>query len=446
MKINLKIRRGIFLLISPILFLPTQVMPADATFIYPQSDFSIYYILVLAVAGGLILNLMPCVLPVLSIKILSLIKHGEYDALTRKLHGLVYTAGVVISFLVVAGLLLGLRASGKMAGWGFQLQAPWFIATLIYLFYVMGLGLSGFIELGASLARIANIFKYHSGLMGSFLNGVLAMVVATPCTVPFMGTAMGYALSHSTLIALLVFTALGLGLALPFLLIAFIPALARLLPKPGRWMETLKQFFAFPLYLTSVWLLWVLSRLTGDDSIILILIGLVMITFSLWLWRLNTYGNKLFFIRSVALFFLLAAVLVLPAPGETEIQRPVSSKATANGHTVLPYSEERLESFLAGNRIVFVNLTADWCITCKVNELIAINDARVVATFNEKDVVHLKGDWTNGDETISRVLERFGRSGVPLYLLYQPGRAKPRILPQLLTPEILIQALESPKA
>ena len=437
------IRRKTFLWVFYILFLHAQIVMAETTSTYSQSNFTIFYILILAVAGGLILNLMPCVLPVLSIKVLSLIKHSEYNSFTRKLHGLTYTAGIVVSFLIAAGLLLGFRASGEAAGWGFQLQSPLFVAILIYLFYVMGLGLSGFIELGSSLTKTANLLNRHSGVTGSFLNGILATVVATPCTAPFMGTAMGYAISQPTVIALLIFAALGLGLALPFLLIAFIPVLARLLPKPGHWMETLKQFFAFPLYLTAVWLLWVLSRLTNSDSVILVLIGLIMITFSLWLWRLSVMRDKPYVIRTFALIILINASLILPAPGQIGTNRPSSFDATNNGYTSFPYSEQRLTQSLAENKIVFVNLTADWCITCKANEHIAINSDNVIAAFKKKNVIYLKGDWTNGDETISRVLEQFGRSGVPLYLLYRPGIADPTILPQVLTSAILIKALES---
>lgn len=434
---------GRFLLIFCALILTMSVAGAEATSGYSHADFSFFYILILAVAGGLILNLMPCVLPVLSIKILSLIKHGEYNSLTKKLNGLAYTSGIIISFLVIAGLLLVLRASGEAAGWGFQLQSPWFVATLAYLFYVMGLGLSGFIEIGASMVNLVNLPKNHSGMIGSFLNGMLATVVATPCTAPFMGTAMGYAVSQPMTSALLIFAALGLGLALPFLLIAFVPALARLLPRPGHWMETLKQFFAFPLYLTSVWTLWILSRLSDSDTIILVLTGLVMITFSLWLWRLSRHGKKPYFARTLAVISLLGAVLVLPAPGETATRRSDAMNITSDGQTILPYSEQTLEQFVGKDRIVFVNLTADWCITCKVNEHVAINDQRVVTAFKKKNVVYIMGDWTDGDERIGRMLERFGRSGVPLYLLYLPGRAKPIILPQILTPEILIGALES---
>lgn len=431
------------MLIFSLLFHALPSVGAEVTSAYSYAGLNFFYVLVLAVAGGLILNLMPCVLPVLSIKVLSLIKHGEYNSLTRKFNGLAYTAGIIISFLVFAGTLLGLRASGEAAGWGFQLQSPWFVATLIYLFYIMGLGLSGFVEIGASLANVVSFTGNRSGMAGSFLNGILASVVATPCTAPFMGTAMGYAMSQPTASALLVFAALGLGLASPFLIIAFIPALARLLPRPGHWMETLKQFFAFPLYLTSIWLLWVLNQLSRNNSVFLVLAGLVMITFALWLLRLGRRGKRPYFVYTLAFIALLGAVLVLPAPGETEIRRSPTMESRTDNQTRLPYSEQILQRFVGKDRIVFVNLTADWCITCKVNEHVAINDQRVITAFKEKNVVYIIGDWTNGDENIGRMLERFGRSGVPLYLLYLPGKTDPIILPQILTPEILIRALES---
>lgn len=402
------------------------------------------FILLLAFTGGILLNLMPCVFPVLSIKILSLIKSGTHDRLQRKLHGLAYTSGILASILVFAGVLLGFRAAGEAVGWGFQLQSPLFVAILIYILFIMALALSGFVDIGTSLTRTGNLLDKRQGLTGSFLNGTLATIVATPCTVPFMATAVGFALTQGIPAALTVFAVLGLGLASPFLLLAFMPALAERLPKPGRWMETLKQFLAFPLYFTVIWLVWILDRLTGSDTIALVLAGLVFIVLALWLWRLGLRSRRPLLIRGPALLAVITALILLPGvvmeAGDREKQRQSASEKY--GFTTVPYSESGLRQALAEQRPVFVNINADWCITCKVNEQVALKDSRVHKAFSNHNVLYMEGDWTDGDETLTRLLNRFERSGVPLYLLYQPGEAEPRILPQLLTPATVISALE----
>jgi DsbC/DsbD-like thiol-disulfide interchange protein/cytochrome c biogenesis protein CcdA len=396
------------------------------------------YALLLALAGGFILNLMPCVFPVLSLKILSLIKSGSHEPRQRRLHGLAYTAGILVSILVFGVVVLGIRAAGESVGWGFQLQSPWFVAALTYVLFIMGLVLSGLIEPGASLSRAGNLLQSHDGLAGSFLSGVLATLVATPCTVPFMATAMGYALIQPAPAALAVFAVLGLGLASPFLLVAFVPALARHLPKPGRWMQTLKQFLAFPLYLSVVWLLWVLNRQTDANVLALVLIGLVLIAFALWLWRLAG-GRRALAARILAVAALLTAIGLLPGLG-TPVP-PASRNTAPAGADTEPYSKTALDNALAAGRPVFVNIGADWCITCKVNERYALDSKAVRDAFARHHVLYLVGDWTNGDETLTRVLRSFDRPGVPLYLLYLPGRDNPLVLPQLLTPDLIVAAL-----
>ena len=402
-------------------------------------------VLLLALAGGIILNAMPCVFPVLSLKIVSLVESGSHDSAVRKQHGLAYTAGVVLSFMLVAAVLIGLRFAGEQVGWGFQLQSPWFIAFLIYLLFILGLSLSGFVEFGASLQNMGSGLGAKqmaaNDWRGSFFTGVLATIVATPCTAPFMGTAMGFALGQSVLVALLVFAFMGLGLALPFLLIAYIPALANALPKPGNWMVQLKEFLAFPIYLTVVWLIWVFSHQTGSDAIVMILIGLVFLTLGLWIWRITMYRDSTLLPRILALACVVVALsAVMYAIAVDKPQTTVVDSSDQDGFTQAAYSSERLQQALDNNQPVFVNMTADWCITCKVNERVALGTDDVKQAFAGKDMVYLKGDWTNSDPLISEYLARFRRDGVPLYVYYPPGE-EPKILPQILTSNIVIEAI-----
>lgn len=405
-------------------------------------------VLVFALAGGFILNAMPCVFPVLSLKVVSLIESGNHSAALRRQHGMAYMAGVVLSFLVVAAVLIALRLAGEQIGWGFQLQSPLFIAFLIYLLFVLGLSLSGFIEFGAALQNIGSgIASDDQHWRGSFMTGVLATVVATPCTAPFMGTAMGFALSQPIVIALLVFAVMGLGLALPFLLIAFIPALANALPKPGNWMVQLKELLAFPIYLTVVWLIWVLSRQTSGDAVIYILLGLVVLALALWIWRQTLYRDRVLWARAVAASAVVLALgvgFVGVSDSEDSLIRTAEQaqgeESSRDGFIEAAYSPQRLDEALASGSPVFVNMTADWCITCKVNERVALSTDQVKSAFAANSVVYLKGDWTNADPQISEYLARFNRDGVPLYVYYAPGQ-QPKLLPQLLTAGIVLDAL-----
>ena len=407
------------------------VVDAHSSVFSGESSASMSFLLVLlfALFGGLILNLMPCVLPVLSLKVMHLVE--ERDASNRKIQGIAYTAGVVVSFLVIAGLMLALRAAGEGIGWGFQLQSPIFIGFLVYVVFVLGLSLSGFLELGASLTQLGNLGTRFTGpLSSSFMTGALATVVATPCTAPFMGTAMGIAVTMSTPLALLVFATLGLGLALPFLIVAFVPAFANALPRPGQWMVTLKELLAFPLYLTAIWLLWVFANQTGVDQLAMLLAGLVLIVFGIWILRTKP-ENRIALVAALVIW--VAALAVLPT---------VNSAGSDNPIEKIAYSEQALSAAQRNNQAVFVNMTADWCITCKVNERVALRNAEVEDLFSEQGVVYLEGDWTNSDENITKVLERFERSGVPLYLAYLPGESEPQVLPQVLTPGIVLEAFE----
>jgi thiol:disulfide interchange protein/DsbC/DsbD-like thiol-disulfide interchange protein len=408
---------------------PKLVESADVTEAPPA------YLLVLlfALLGGLVLNLMPCVFPVLSIKAMSLVDARGSTAGKQRSHALAYTAGVLLSFLGLSGLLIALRSSGAAIGWGFQLQHPGFVAALAYLFFAMGLSLSGVVEFGTRLMGVGQSLASAEGYRGSFFTGVLAVAVASPCTAPFMGTALGYALSQPAYVALTVFAALGLGLALPFLAIGFVPALAKVLPRPGKWMENFKQFMAFPLYLTTVWLLWVLGGLTDRNGMTLALLGLTLIAFALWLW------NRSSGIATVMKFAAIAAALALLASPllAKQVAGPAGGIADTSHE---PYSEARLAELRAEGRTVFVDFTADWCITCKVNERVALASTDVRKAFAERKVAWLVADWTREDPAITAALARFGRNGVPLYLVYA-DHAEPAVLPQLLTPDIVISAL-----
>lgn len=383
-------------------------------------------VLLFALAGGMILNLMPCVFPILSIKVLSFTMNHKTDR-SRHIHGLVYTAGVVSSFVVIAIAMLSLRAAGESIGWGFQLQSPLFVIFLIYLFFVMGLGLSGYLEIGSSLMSMGQNSQNEEGLRSSFMTGVLATTVASPCTAPFMGPALGFAISQSASIAILVFAFLGLGMALPFILLAWIPGLTKRLPKPGPWMDVFKQFLAFPIYLTAVWLLWVAGRQTSIDVAAAVIIGLVLLVMGLWMWKLNSKPLT----RLIAVLTFSAALAVpIAAISESKVEPEF-----------LTYSPELLADLRNDNQPVFINLTADWCITCLVNERVALSSEKVLGLMRDSGINYLKGDWTNSDPQITELLGRFNRSGVPLYLLYPRGQGEAEILPQILTESMVIDAL-----
>jgi thiol:disulfide interchange protein DsbD len=392
-----------------------------------------------ALLGGLILNLMPCVFPVLSIKAVSVIESRRNDASAERLHALAYTAGTVLSCSAIALAIVLLREGGQQLGWGFQLQAPAFVAFLAYLMLALGLSLSGLVQFGTALMGVGQELVEQGGFSRSFFTGVLAVVVASPCTAPFMGTALGFALTQPIHVALPVFATLGVGLALPFLLLGFFPALGAWLPRPGRWMETFKQLMAFPLYLTVVWLLWVLGRQTGIDAVALVASGLVLLAFALWLWGTQPRG----LLRSaLAVAAALGALGLLAHPALTISAGRAPAEVTGTAGTVQsePYSDARLAELRAQGRMVFVNFTADWCITCKVNEKVVFQNAEVRRVLAEKNVAWLTADWTTPDPAITAALERFGRSGVPLYLLY-PAVGEPEILPQVLTPGMMIEAV-----
>ncbi len=401
----------------------------------------------LALAGGLALNVMPCVLPVLSVKVLALAGHAGGSRAVRAAHGFAYTAGVLVAFGLVAGTLLGLRTGGELVGWGFQLQSPVFVTLLADLLFVMGLTLSGVVTLGSRLAGAGSGLAGRGGYPGSFFTGALATVVATPCTAPFMATAVGYALVQPAPVAFAVFLALGLGFALPYLALSLAPGWARLLPRPGAWMERLKQFLAFPLYASVAWLVWVLSQQVGPTGLAACLASLVLLALGAWLYEASRHGAGLWrrLGRPAAIASSIAA---LGLATFTAAPTASSGARTPTDPSWEPYTAARLAELRGRGIPVFVNVTAAWCITCLVNERVALRSPEVTARLAQKGVASLKADWTNRDPAIAQVLASFQRSGVPLYVLYpgaKTGAANshgPRVLPQVLTEGIVLEALE----
>ncbi|MFL7986630.1 protein-disulfide reductase DsbD family protein [Xanthomonas vasicola] len=398
----------------------------------PHTDKGLLGMLVLALIGGLVLNLMPCVLPILSLKVLGLAHSGESRGHARS-HAIWYSLGVLVSFAAIGGLVIGLRAAGQAAGWGFQLQQPWFVAALAYLMFAVGLSLSGVFTLGTNLGGIGQSLAARNGPLGDFFTGVLACVVASPCIAPFMGTALAYAFTAPALLAMLVFLALGLGLALPFLLIGFVPSLARRLPTPGAWMETLKQVLAFPMYLTAIWLLWVLGKQRGVDALALMLVGATLLALGLWCFERSRWKSHRLGMGLATAMLVLALV---PVVAVTRLSLPAATAAEG----VVAFSPQLLDRLRADNRVVFVNMTADWCVTCKANEKNVLSSAEFRDALRRVDAVYMKGDWTNVDPAISTFLDQHQAVGVPLYVVYGPG-APPAILPTVLTGAITEDAL-----
>ena len=392
--------------------------------------------LALALLGGLILNLMPCVLPILSLKALSLAESGRDGGDARR-RALWYTAGVLVSFVAVGALAIALRAAGQALGWGFQLQQPWVVGLLAYVMFAVGLSLSGVFAIGHRLAGTGHGLATRRGPVGDFFTGVLAVVVASPCTAPFMGVALAYAFTAPTTLALLVFAVLGLGLALPFLLIGFVPALASRLPRPGAWMDTLKQVLAFPMYLTAVWLLWVLGKQRGIDAVGLALVGLVVLALGLWWFQRARFAAAPL---QRALALVLAASALVPLAMVHRLPAISTATPTAEGHVA--YSAERLAALRAEGRIVFVDMTADWCVTCKANEKAVLNTDAFRDLLARHDAVMMTGDWTNVDPAITAFLEQHKAVGVPLYVMYPRAGGEGEVLPTVLTHDTVRQAFE----
>lgn len=398
---------------------------------------SLWLALGLAFLGGMLLNLMPCVFPILSIKILGFAQGHGPTAMRR--HGLLFGAGVLVSFWVLAGGLIALRAGGEAIGWGFQLQNPLIVAGLAVLLFALGLSLMGLFEIGLGLSGKAGQLDRGEGSAGAFGSGVLATVVATPCTAPFMGAALGWALAQPAASSLAVFTALGAGMALPYMLLSFFPAWLRRLPKPGPWMVTLKQVLAFGLFATAIWLIWVFGLQTGMDGVALLLGALTLVAFAAWLvhrWTWTAIGTRLRVVTRGLAVGALALALVAVLSGSRQVAEPL---ATANGWEA--FSPERVEDLRAAGEPVFIDFTAAWCLSCQVNKRVALDTRAVTDAFAARGVNRMRADWTHYDPVITEALESFGRSGVPLYVLYPPG-GEPILLPEILTPGLVLSALD----
>jgi thiol:disulfide interchange protein DsbD len=392
--------------------------------------------LLLAFAGGVVLNLMPCVFPVLGIKVLGFVNQAGSDRRKVVLHGLVFTAGVVLSFWVLVGILIALRAGGDQLGWGFQLQSPAFVFGLAAVLLVFGLNLSGVFEIVSGVPGGTSGLLARTGFSGSFFTGVLATLVATPCSAPFLAPALGAALAFSPTESFLVFTVIAIGLSTPYLLLSMFPGAVRMLPRPGAWMETFRQFMAFPLYATVGYLVWVIAGQVSESGLLSVLIGLVLIAMGAWAYgRWRGFGAS----AGRARFGLLSAIALFAFggwfgwPGFSAPEEIAWDK----------WSPETVERLRADGRIVYVDFTARWCATCQANKRVVFHSEEVLRTFREKGIATVRGDWTRRDPQISAELARYRRNAVPFDLIWFPGKSEPVTLPEILTPGIVLRAVES---
>ncbi|MDI3255174.1 MAG: protein-disulfide reductase DsbD family protein [Bacillota bacterium] len=396
-------------------------------------------VMVLAFVGGIILNLMPCVFPVLFIKGLSLLNSGQQERRKLRAHGLVYTLGILVSFWIVVALLLLLRAGGKQLGWGFQFQSSGFVAIMALLLFFLGLSLAGMFEIGLSLTSAGSGLAAKHGYSGSFFTGVLAVIVATPCTAPFMGAAIGYALAHSALVSFLVFTALALGLAAPYLLLAFQPAWTRILPRPGAWMEVLKQATAIPVFGTVIWLVWLFAQTAGANALVGLLSAFVLLAIAGWI--LGRWPSKASATAAAAIVIICAVALSLFSVRRLGAA-PVPANAAASSEWQ-PFTADIVDKYRRQGRPVFVDFTAKWCLSCQVNERVVLARTDVQQKFRDGHFALVRADWTNSDETITKALNALGRSGVPAYAVYSAApQDPPQVLPEVLTPGIVLSALD----
>jgi thiol:disulfide interchange protein DsbD len=415
--------------------LPALGGAAEAPVSAPAPSTGLGLALLLALAGGALLNLMPCVFPVLSLKVLGFAAHAG-DRRQVLAGGLAYTAGVVLSFIALAGLLLALRAGGEQLGWGFQLQSPAVVAVLAALFTLIGLNLAGVFEFGSVLPGSLAAARARHPVVDSLLTGVLAVAVASPCTAPFMGASLGLAVTLPAVQALAVFAALGLGMALPYLAASAWPALARALPRPGVWMAHFKTLMAFPMFATVIWLVWVLGQQAGIDGAAALLVLLLALAFAAWALGSSALGPQARRGLGALAVLLMAAALFWAAPAlhqEAVAAAPEASEASASSAKWQPWSAARVALAQAEGQPVFVDFTAAWCVTCQVNKRTTLARTEVQAAFDSRRVLLLRADWTRRDAAIGAELTRLGRSGVPVYALYAPGRAAPQLLNEILS-------------
>ncbi|MGH9561838.1 MAG: protein-disulfide reductase DsbD family protein [Terracidiphilus sp.] len=395
-----------------------------------------------AFLGGLLLNLMPCVFPVLFLKGLALVNSGTEERHKLRAQGLVYTAGILVSFWALVALLLGLRAAGATLGWGFQFQSPVFLSLMAALLFFLGLSLAGQFEIGLTLTSAGGSLAAKQGYAGSFFTGVLAVIVATPCTAPFMGTAIGYALAQPAGVTFAIFTALALGLAAPYVALTLQPAWTRLLPKPGAWMDILKQAVSVPIFATVIWLAWVLAQAYGAALLAALLCIFLLLAIAGWFlgrWPAQRWAT---IVAALLVLTVFAACVAAPREFAIESSAQLSSKGSApRSGPWQPWSADAVQHALASGQPAFVDFTAGWCLSCQVNERVALNRPEVMRAFGEKDVVLFKADWTREDPAITQELTTLDRSGVPVYALYAPGQTAPTLLPQVLTPSIVLDAI-----
>ena len=412
------------------------------------ADLPLAEAILFAILGGLILNLMPCVFPILSMKALALVQAGHTERPWTD--GIAYLLGVLVTFAGLAGALLWLRAMGEDVGWGFQLQSPLSVAILAYILTLVGLNLSGVFNVGGSIQNTGQGLAGKGGLAGAFFTGVLAVVVAAPCTAPFMGAAMGYAFTQDPIITIVVFLALGLGLALPWVIVSFSPALIRLLPRPGAWMERFKQFLAFPMYAAAAWLVWVLSQQVDPEGLFRVMLGLVMLALAAWAFGVvqarAAQSQRIILSSIVFLLALAASVGLIATPFATRTGDGMV--AEGEGGAQMPkiaYTAARLAELRNEGRPVFVNLTAAWCVSCLYNERVALSSKAVADLFKATNTAYVVGDWTNQNAEIGKLLKEHGREGVPLYLYFPPGSGQPQVLPQILTETLIVETVGASK-
>jgi thiol:disulfide interchange protein DsbD len=393
-----------------------------------------------AFLGGILLNLMPCVFPVLSLKVLGFARHHESRASMRR-HGIAFAAGVIVSFWLLAAALVALRAAGEQLGWGFQLQSPAVIAALALLFFILALNLSGVFEVRQLVPSGMATWNAKNPVVNDVLSGALAVLIASPCSAPFMGAALGYALTEASVSTWLIFTALGAGMALPYLALAFFPRWREKLPKPGMWMVRLKQFLAFPLYATVLWLLWVLGAQLDNDAVARLGMALLLVGFALWAWQaMRTGGRRTWGIAAVA---GVAGALVVAWPVavvSTSEEMPLAAKGNAGESAWQEFSTDRVSRLVGAGRTVFVDFTAAWCVTCQVNKRLVLNSDAVRGAFASRNVALVRADWTRRDPSIGAALAALGRDGVPVYVLFSPGK-EPRLLPEVLRRQDILEAL-----